>query len=179
MSFVEAISEQPVETVQNNIPTTVSQERSTLSRTPETSPKSQTTTQPQSKPPTSLATKTKPQKASNQASQAWRQFLLEVKKRSAKAYGLLNSCQSHYLQKDELVVNFATEILKEMMESQENLQAAQAAIQEVLQREIMIRCQVALIEQEELPPGSDNDGVLASALRDLGGKVINSKEIKD
>jgi len=179
MSFVEAINEQSVETVQNSTPIPVLQERSSPSGKLEASQQSQTTTQPQSKPLTSQAKQTKTQKTSEQTSQAWRQFLLEVKKRSAKAYGLLNSCQSHYLQKDELVVNFATEILKEMMESPENIKAAQDAIQEVLKREILIRCKVALIEQEEFPPGADNNGVLASALRDLGGKVINSNKIKD
>ncbi len=180
MAFVEAICGEPSFSVaqKTEAPTTklmveMSEQRKSSSM------KHKLTVEPKTGPIPTTKVETKGLEKPQQISKAWRQFLLEVKRNSAKTYALLNSCKSHFMQNDQLIINFATEIVRNMMEKPENMQVAQEAIQKILERSVVIQCQVATIDQDSLPPGTDDDGMVASALRDLGGKVINNTETSD
>jgi hypothetical protein len=96
-----------------------------------------------------------------------------VRRQNAKIYGLLNSCKAHYLQGNELVLNFASDVIRKRMEEPANLEVTQRAIQQVLQREVTIRCTVDMGKRDSIPSGVDNDGMVAAALRDLGGEIVD------
>jgi hypothetical protein len=59
------------------------------------------------------------------------------------------------------------------MEHKENLELAQAILGQVMRIPITLRCFVVTAHQSGLPPDVDSDGMVATALRDLGGEIVD------
>ena len=59
------------------------------------------------------------------------------------------------------------------MEKRENIKAVEDALTQVLQRQIIIRCKVDIARRDEIPAGVDENGMVAAAVRDLGGEVVD------
>jgi len=59
------------------------------------------------------------------------------------------------------------------MEKPENIELAQNILSEVFQRQITIRCYVDTHKRGAIPDGVDNDGMVAAALRELGGELVD------
>jgi DNA polymerase-3 subunit gamma/tau len=112
-------------------------------------------------------------RATQMLNEAWQKILGAVRQQNPKAYGLLNSCKSRYLRNDELMLSFASDLLVSQMEKAENRGAVQRALFQVFQREIGIRCTVDTTKRDTVPPGADNDGMVAAAVRDLGGEIVD------
>ncbi|MBN1146906.1 MAG: DNA polymerase III subunit gamma/tau [Anaerolineales bacterium] len=113
------------------------------------------------------------QQATQSLASAWQKILSQVRRDNPKAYGLMNSCKSYFLRSDCLVLNFASQLLKEQMEKEENSSAARKALCQALEREIVIECRVDAAQRGAIPPGVDDDGIVAAALRDLGGELVD------
>lgn len=111
--------------------------------------------------------------ATQELAQNWQKLLAQVRQVSPTAYGMLNSCLSYYLRGDELTLNFATDILKQKMEKPENLEPVIRALGQMLQREIQVRCKVDASRRESIPAGVDSNGMVAAAVRDLGGEIVD------
>ena len=58
------------------------------------------------------------------------------------------------------------------MEKGKRRQIAQAVLKRVFGEEILIRCRPHW-QTTTPPPGVDSDGMVASALRDLGGEIVD------
>jgi DNA polymerase-3 subunit gamma/tau len=118
-----------------------------------------------------------PGEADTQAAQklaaAWQQILVLVRQQSQPAYGTLNSCTSRVLHGDQLILSFASDVLKTKMEKPENLALLGEALRQVFGREIYVKCTVDTARRDTVPPGVDNDGIVAAALRDLGGELVD------
>ncbi len=106
---------------------------------------------------------------------AWQTILSLVRRKNPLAYGMLNSCTSRLIRGDELVLNFASDLLKEKMEKEEYIQAVEQVLFQVFQRAIRVRCGVDANRRDSLPPGVKEDGMVATALRDLGGEIVDLK----
>jgi len=111
--------------------------------------------------------------ATQKLSEAWMQILSLVRRANPSAYGLLNSCKSRYIKGNELVLSFASEVLKAKMEKKENTDAVYQVLGQVFQREMHIRCNVDLAKRDVIPPGVEENGMVATALRDLGGEIVD------
>ncbi len=85
----------------------------------------------------------------------------------------MNTAKTHHFDNNLLTLGYATEVLKVKMERAENLKAAQAVLKQIFNEEILIRCIVLTGKQTTPPPGVDSDGMVASALRDLGGEIVD------
>jgi DNA polymerase-3 subunit gamma/tau len=105
--------------------------------------------------------------------QVWTKTLAIVRVDNPNTYGLLNSTKSKYIKGDELILSFASELLKNKMEKRENIKAVEDALTQVLQRQIIIRCKVDIARRDEIPAGVDENGMVAAAVRDLGGEVVD------
>jgi DNA polymerase-3 subunit gamma/tau len=137
--------------------------------------------QPQSPPP-EPPTKTQaaspeageadPQRAQKLAA-AWPQLLGLVRQQSQSAYGTLNSCTSRLMHGDHITLSFASDVLKTKMEKPENLQLLRTALQQVFGREVFVQCVVDTARRDTVPPGVDDNGIVAAALRDLGGELVD------
>lgn len=113
----------------------------------------------------------------NQATQAlnkhWQTILSLVRQKSPNTYGLLNSCRTRFVSGREVILGFASDILKNQMSKKENLTLVQSVISQVMQEELTVRCIINLARSTEIPPGVDDDGMVAAALRDLGGEIVD------
>jgi DNA polymerase-3 subunit gamma/tau len=111
--------------------------------------------------------------ANQSLAESWQEILSLVRRQNPRAYGLLNSCKSRYVRGDRLVLNFASDVLTEQMQKQENLEVVQRALFQVYQREMTIHCSVDTVKRDAIPTGVDDDGMVAAALRDLGGELVD------
>jgi DNA polymerase-3 subunit gamma/tau len=103
----------------------------------------------------------------------WKKILDMVRQKNPNTYGLLNSSKSRRLKNGILFLGFASDILKHKMEKDENIEIVQDALVQVLEEQITIRCQTSTSMRSELPPNVDNDGMVATALNDLGGEIVD------
>jgi DNA polymerase-3 subunit gamma/tau len=106
-------------------------------------------------------------------SESWKQIVASVKQRNANTAGLLNSIKSRDLRGNVLTLGFASDVLKSQMEKPANIEIFQGVLQQALGVEIVIRCVTAAGQRSAPPPDVDHDGMVASALRDLGGEIVD------
>ena len=85
----------------------------------------------------------------------------------------LNSSTSRAMHGDHLTLSFASDVLRTKMEKPENLQLLRNALQQVFGSEIYIQCVVDTARRDTVPPGVDDNGIVAAALRDLGGELVD------
>ena len=113
----------------------------------------------------------------NQESQVltrnWPQVLANVRQGNPNTYGLLNSCRTRHLAGKTLTLGFASDVLKNQMAKKENLALVQQALDQVFGPGVSIRCVTSTARRDAIPPEVDSDGMVASALRDLGGEIVD------
>jgi DNA polymerase-3 subunit gamma/tau len=107
------------------------------------------------------------------AGPVWQQILDLVRQRNASLQALLSSSTARYLRGDMLILSFASDILKGRMEKPENMEITRRITSQVFQREMTVRCLVDTNKRDSVPPGVDDDGMVAAALRDLGGELVD------
>lgn len=105
--------------------------------------------------------------------QNWPRVLATVRKDHPNLYGLLNSSQSRHLAGSVLILGFASDILKNQMNKRENLEIVQQVVSQVLGKEIAVRCVITSAKNTDIPSEVDDDGMVASALRDMGGEIVD------
>jgi hypothetical protein len=59
------------------------------------------------------------------------------------------------------------------MEKSENIELVRRAFQQVLKLDVPVKCIVSQGKTGSLPPDIDSDGMVAAALRDLGGEIVD------
>ncbi len=101
----------------------------------------------------------------------WGKILEQVRDRSPQTQALLNSCKPMGMKGNALVLGFNGEFAKSKMESGENLEIFKQVMEEILGRKIAVLCIVA--KGGEMPAEIDQEGMVATALRDLGGEIVD------
>ncbi len=101
----------------------------------------------------------------------WQEILSQVRQRNPQTQALLNSCKPLGLQNGVLILGFQGELVKSKMEQGEHIKITQDVMQQILGEAMPIRCVIS--GSRELPPEVDQDGMVASALRDLGGEIVD------
>ena len=111
---------------------------------------------------------------------AWPKIKATVGNHNRKTEGLLNSSRLAGLKENALILGFSSEILKDMMEKEGNLNLTQDILEEVLSQPLMIKCVVTSSQAGALPDDLeiDKDGMVSTATRDLGGKISRAEDIK-
>ncbi len=109
----------------------------------------------------------------NQLMENWRRILGAVRQQNPNTYGLLNSCRAKNIRNGTLVLDFASDLLKSKMEKEENVQVVQNALKQVLGDEFSVRCRTRASMRTQLPPNVDSDGMVATAINDLGGEIVD------
>ena len=112
-------------------------------------------------------------KSTQDLNTVWKQVMEQVRGNNPKARGLLNSTKACYIKGNQVVLCFASEIVKSKMEKEDNIESVQVVLQQLLQREVTIRCEVDTTQLNTIPPEVDQDGIVAAALRDLGGEIVD------
>ena len=104
-------------------------------------------------------------------SQQWREILAAVRQKNPQTQALLNSCKPLGIKGGALILGFNGEFARAKMEQVENLQILDYALRDVTGETMPVRC--ILTAGGELPDDIDQDGMVASALRDLGGEIVD------
>jgi DNA polymerase-3 subunit gamma/tau len=103
----------------------------------------------------------------------WRNIISVLRERNATVYALINSVKSRHLQNGVLTLGFASDVLKGQVERPANLELAQSVVAQVMGMPVQVRCRVITGKQSAPPPEVDSDGMVAAALRDLGGEIVD------
>jgi DNA polymerase-3 subunit gamma/tau len=103
--------------------------------------------------------------------QAWPQIRLTVKKAKAQTEALLNSVRSINIEGDRLILGFASDIVKQKMEMDDNMEMTRRAIFHVTKANLQIICNVVSAKTSastgnEIP----REGLVNTALN-LGGQI--------
>jgi DNA polymerase-3 subunit gamma/tau len=109
-------------------------------------------------------------------SETWPQVLSLVRQRNPQTQGLLNSCKPMGFKSGNLILGFASDLIKSKMEKPEHLQLTQDILSQVLGEAVGLRCVVsatALKHRLDELGGLDNDSMVAVAVRDLGGEIVD------
>jgi DNA polymerase-3 subunit gamma/tau len=107
----------------------------------------------------------------NTIGQRWREILAHIRQRNPQTQALLNSCKPLGIKNGALVLGFNGEFAKSKMEQGDNLEVLGQVMEQVLGEAMPVRCVMAT--GGELPADIDQDGMVASALRDLGGEIVD------
>jgi DNA polymerase-3 subunit gamma/tau len=105
--------------------------------------------------------------------QHWQQILALVRQRNPGTQGLLHSCKPIGVKDGVLFLGFTGEFAKSKMEREENITIAREVLAQVLEMDVPLRCFVLSNRRGGLPPDLDSDGMVAAALRDLGGEIVD------
>lgn len=109
---------------------------------------------------------------------AWPTIKAKVKKHNPRTEGLLNTAKLSGLKENILVLGFSSDTLKVMMEKESNLTLTSDILEEVFGQSMFIECVVTTHEGSRIPDHIkiDQDGMVGTATRDLGGKISSAKE---
>jgi len=105
--------------------------------------------------------------------QSWRQVLALVRQRNPQTQGLLNSCQPLGVKDGVLYLGFNSDFARAKMEKPEHLEIAHQVLEQVFGEKVPVRCVVAGDRRGKPPGDIDSDGMVAAALRDLGGEIVD------
>lgn len=105
--------------------------------------------------------------------ECWRQVVKLVGEQNRGTQAILNSCKPIGIKDGNLVLGFNGDFAKSKMEKEDNLEMIQKAFSQVLGISVTIRCMVISGQKGNLPPDVEGDGIVATALRDLGGEIVD------
>lgn len=107
----------------------------------------------------------------NNVARHWREILTLVRQENPQTQALLNSCKPLGVKNGALVLGFNGEFAKSKMEQGDNLEILCRVLEQVLGEVMPVRCIMSM--GGGLPDDIDQDGMVASALRDLGGEIVD------
>ena len=169
IAFIGACQTQPA-TVQQNSRSAPATSQSPGGGSP---PRREETKIVQESPPNSPKPSPGDDSLSNLLNHNWPQVLSMVRNERPNLYALLASCQSRYMHGNVLILGFASDLLKNMMSKREDITFVRGIVSQVLGTEVEIRCTITSARSNDIPTEVDDDGMVASALRDLGGEIVD------
>jgi len=109
----------------------------------------------------------------NRVVKQWRQITHQVGQVSKQTQALLNSCKPFGVKDGVLFLGFNGDFSKTKMEKGENISITSQVIKEILGVDVPLRCFIASGGKVTLPADVESDGMVATALRELGGEVVD------
>lgn len=106
----------------------------------------------------------------------WEQIVQAVRDFNPTTQALLNSCTPLGMEEGSLILSFKNEIIKSKMENGTHLDICREVIDDVVGEEYPIKCVVGRSKGKDLPQDVDPDGLVATTVRELGGKYVSDEE---
>jgi DNA polymerase III subunit gamma/tau len=103
--------------------------------------------------------------------QNWSRISALIRSGSPQTQALFLSCNALGF-KDGYLILGTTDFVKARLETPDHSRLVERVLQEVFERPIPIRCIVSS-GKVGAPPDVDSDGIVATALRDLGGEIVD------
>jgi DNA polymerase-3 subunit gamma/tau len=110
--------------------------------------------------------------------QYWKTIKEAVRQLNPKTEGLINSANLFGFKDNTLILSFNSEVVKNMMLKDNHIQILSKALNQVLGKEIKISCIYGKHARDSMAPNVDfdADGMVGTAMRDLGGKITDVKK---
>ena len=137
------------------------------------SPSQQTKPSPAGAPPEQ---KSAPSPHGVQVLRKWQGIVEAAREFNPTTQALLNSCTPLGLEDGCLVLSFKHELIKSKMENGDHLQICREVIDEVVGEEYPIKCVIGGNKGKDIPQDVDPDGLVATTVRELGGKYVPDDE---
>jgi hypothetical protein len=102
---------------------------------------------------------------------AWPQIRLTVKKAKAQTEALLNSVKKISVEDDKLILGFASDIVKQKMEMDDNMEMTRRAIYHVTKTNMRIVCNVVSAKTSSSNNSEIHREGLVNTAIDLGGQI--------
>ena len=110
----------------------------------------------------------------------WPKIKSMVGKHNRRTEGLLNTAKIAGLRENALFLGFSSETLKSMMEREGNVNLTGDILEEVFSTPVLVKCIVTTSQTSSIPENLDidQDGMVGTATRDLGGKISKAEEVE-
>jgi DNA polymerase-3 subunit gamma/tau len=105
---------------------------------------------------------------------AWRDIRSIIKPDHPGIEALLNSCKPLEVRGNVLYLGFQSETVRALMDIEEKTNIARAAIKDVLDVDLSIKC-VVTNAKGQLPPDVNPDGMVATAIQN-GGEIVDVQD---
>lgn len=109
----------------------------------------------------------------DQLKKNWIGILKLVKEQNIHTEAMLRTGRLLGMKRGVLILGFEGALLRQKMEQGENIAVSESVISQVLSRRVPVRCIAIKDRRSEIPADVDIDGMVAAALRDLGGKIVD------
>jgi hypothetical protein len=103
----------------------------------------------------------------------WDQLISKVKEQNPKLAGVLNSNRVRVIKGNVLTLGFNGDFYLTTLEKPENLELLRSVLKQVMEMEIDVQAELVSGKKSTPPADVDSDGLVASALRDLGGEIVD------
>ncbi|HBX68594.1 MAG TPA: DNA polymerase III subunit gamma/tau [Chloroflexi bacterium] len=103
--------------------------------------------------------------------QNWDKVRGLVRQQNPQTQALLNSCKLLGIKNGILILGFNGEFAKTKMEQGQHIEILRQALQQVIGESLPVHC--ILSTGKSIPADVDQDGMVATALRDLGGEIVD------
>jgi DNA polymerase-3 subunit gamma/tau len=104
---------------------------------------------------------------------SWNLVLAQLRGQNPSLYGLVNSVRSRSLRGNTLTLGLNGDALKARLEDPASLELLQKVLTQVMGKDIYVQVVLTSGTKHKPPDEVDNDGMVASALRDLGGEIVD------
>jgi DNA polymerase-3 subunit gamma/tau len=104
---------------------------------------------------------------------SWNLVLSQLKNQNQSLSALVNSVKTRSLKGNTLTLGMSSDVLKMRLEDPANIDLLQKVLKQVMGREIYVKVILTSAAKSAPPAEVDNDGMVASALRDLGGEIVD------
>lgn len=111
----------------------------------------------------------------------WRKIAETVRKFNPLTQALVNSCKPASIKDGWLYLAFASDALKDKMGTNDHIENTRRAVKAVTGEDLQIRCIVAVssAEGEGKKTTPLTDGMVSTALREMGGQVVEVQDINE
>jgi hypothetical protein len=97
----------------------------------------------------------------------------KVKEQNPKLAGVLNSTKLRVLKGNVLTLGFNGDFYLKTLENPASLELIKNVLKQVMDMEIEVQAELVSGKKSSPPADVDSDGMVASALRDLGGEIVD------
>ena len=104
----------------------------------------------------------------------WNQIIDDLRPIDTQLQAAMRSCKPIELEKGSLLLEFTNDFNLKLFGQGDNVSTVQKVIQKVVGQEITLEG-VLRGGRKKLPPGVDRNGLVASAVHDLGGEIVDTQ----
>jgi len=173
MAFIEAISPTGVSSTSASTPTKPDNPTAPHRVNP---PEDKSTVQkaaPKAGTPETIEISSADASANQQLNNKWELLLTKVKDKNPKLSAVMNSARIRVLKGNVLTLGFNGDFYLKTLENPASLELIKNALKQVMDMEIEVQAILVTGKKSTPPSDVDSDGLVASALRDLGGEIVD------